>query len=660
MKILAIDDTPDNLTALRAVLSDRLPESTVLTTKSGSRGLELALSEDPDVILLDIVMPEMDGYEVCRRLKDSERMKAIPVLFLTAQRADRDSRVKALEMGAEGFLAKPFDEVELVAQILAMAKIKTANQLQTMEKARLEELVAERTRELRLELSRRKVADAERERFMAAIEQAGETIMILGLDGIIQYVNPSFEQLTQYTRDDVLGQPFDILKSGEQDRALYDSIWKTVSSGATWSGTIVNRRKDGVLYTEEATISPVLNAMGKIVNYVAVKRDITEHLRLSEQLHQAQKMESVGRLAGGVAHDFNNMLGVILGHAEMAMEQIDRSHVLFGDLMEIRKAAERSAVLTRQLLAFARRQTSSPKLLDVNETLDGMLKMLRRLIGEDIDLAWLPGRNIWTIKIDPSQIDQILANLCVNARDAITGVGKITIQTENTCFDKAGSSEHPELMPGEFVAITVSDDGCGMDKKTLEHIFEPFFTTKEVGKGTGLGLATVYGIVKQNQGFIEVFSEPGRGTRFKIYLPRTEEQTKEKSPARLKRDLRGKETVLLVEDEEPMLALGRTILQRHGYEVLATRSPAEALEMAKHHPGPIHLLITDVVMPEMNGKDLRDRLVEVKPGFKNIFMSGYTADVIAHHGILDANVNFLQKPFSIHNLVERVREVLDA
>ena len=418
------------------------------------------------------------------------------------------------------------------------------------------------------------------------------------------------------------------------------------------------------LYQQRAELAKRKNELEKLVERLEKeiferKKAEEEKARLESQLRRAQKMESVGRLAGGVAHDFNNMLGIILGHTEMAMEEIDQEHKLFADFEEIRKAALRSADLTRQLLAYARKQTVSPKVLDLNETVEGMLTMLRSLIGEDIDLAWLPDNNLWPVKVDPSQIDQILANLCVNARDAIEGAGKITIETGTAVFDKDHCSRYPGFVPGEFVMFAVSDNGSGMNKETMDNIFEPFFTTKGVGEGTGLGLATVYGIVKQNNGFINVYSEPGRGTTFKIYLPRAEKQAAEKPLVDLKKDLRGKETVLMVEDEEPLLALGRTILLRHGYEVLAAKSPAEALGIVESYPGSIHLLITDVVMPGMNGKDLRDRLAEVKPGFKSVFMSGYTANVIAHHGIVEEGVDFLQKPFSVQALLEKVRNVLD-
>ncbi len=371
-------------------------------------------------------------------------------------------------------------------------------------------------------------------------------------------------------------------------------------------------------------------------------------------------MESVGRLAGGVAHDFNNMLGVILGHADLAMDQIDPAQPLYDDLLEIQKAAQRSADLTRQLLAFARRQTVAPRVLNLNDTVGGMLKMLKRLIGEDIDLAWEPDLRLGLVRIDPSQIDQILANLCVNARDAIVGVGKVTIETKNAVFDDSYCAEHGDFIPGEYVMLAVSDDGCGMDQETLAHIFEPFYTGKEVGQGTGLGLATVYGIVKQNEGFINVYSEPGQGSSFKIYFPRftgDEEERKPESKKEAPRSLG--ETLLLVEDEAGILNLGKTMLERLGYTVLTAATPAEAIRQAERHEGEIQLLITDVVMPMMNGRELEQRIRAIQPGIKSLFMSGYTANVIAHQGVLDEGVFFLQKPFSIHDLAAKVREALE-
>lgn len=382
---------------------------------------------------------------------------------------------------------------------------------------------------------------------------------------------------------------------------------------------------------------------------------------LEGQLIQAQKMESVGRLAGGVAHDYNNMLSVIIGYAELAMEKVDPNDPLYADLVEILSAAKRSTNITRQLLAFARQQTIAPIVLDLNDTVESMLKMLRRLIGEDIDLAWLPGADVWPVKIDPAQVDQILANLCVNARDAIAGVGKVTIETKNSSFDEAYCADHKGFAPGEYVLLAVSDDGRGIAPETLDKIFEPFFTTKGLGKGTGLGLATVYGIVKQNNGFINVYSEPENGTTIKIYLPRHTGQTVAAHPeiAEESPSSRG-ETVLLVEDDGSILKLGRTILESLGYTVLTAATPGEAMHLAKKHAGEIHLLVTDVVMPEMNGRDLANQLQSLCPDLKVLFMSGYTANVIAHRGVLEEGVCFMPKPFSQKDLAVKVREALDS
>jgi len=397
---------------------------------------------------------------------------------------------------------------------------------------------------------------------------------------------------------------------------------------------------------------------GRLVR-LQIGTDITDLLSMEAQLRQAQKMESVGRLAGGVAHDFNNMLGVILGHAELAMEELDQHHPIFNDLQQIHQAANRSTNITRQLLAFARQQIVSPKVIDLNETVADMLKMLLRLIGEDIDFAWLPGKQLWPIKIDPSQIDQILANLCVNARDAIAGVGKITVETESCKLDEEYCSALAGSVPGQYVKLDVSDNGSGMDKETMPKIFEPFFTTKGVNEGTGLGLATVYGIVKQNNGFVNVYSEQGQGTTFSIYLPRymgnpnTEESDITAEPAKC-----GNETILLIEDDPSILNMTTTMLQRLGHTVLAAGTPSGAIRLADEHSGKIHLVLTDVIMPEMNGRILTEKLMVNRPELICLFMSGYTANVISTHGVLDNGVNFIQKPFAKRELATKIRQAL--
>lgn len=426
-------------------------------------------------------------------------------------------------------------------------------------------------------------------------------------------------------------------------------------------------RPDGTVRHIKGNAIVIRDEGGTAVRMIGVNADVTdivlaeaEKCRLEAQLHQSQKMESIGRLAGGVAHDFNNMLSIILGHAELGLMRLEPAHPVRADFTEISKTAQRSADLTRQLLAFARRQTIAPMVLDLNEATASLLKMLHRLIGEDIHLEWHPAAELWKVNVDPTQIDQILANLCVNARDAIEDTGKITIETANGSYDEEYCAVNPGFVPGDYVLLVVSDDGCGMDKETQAHIFEPFFTTKAPGEGTGLGLAMVYGIVRQNNGFVNVYSEPGQGTTFKIYLPRhagAVGQDEKKAPA--SSPSHGQECILLVEDEAGILTMVKALLEKFGYSVLTAGTPNKAITLAKAYGGVISLLLTDVVMPEMNGKELANKLRGLGLVQKSLFMSGYTANVIAHHGVLDKGVDFISKPFSAQELAVKVREVLD-
>lgn len=426
--------------------------------------------------------------------------------------------------------------------------------------------------------------------------------------------------------------------------------------------------KEGNLVWARLNLSLARDRHGQPLFFISQIQDITkrkkaerEEAELRDQLMQAQKMETVGRLAGGVAHDFNNMLGVIIGYSELAIADTEPENPRRDDLKEILKAAQRARGITKQLLAFARRQTIAPQVLDLNVAVEDILKMLRRLIGENIALAWTPAAELWPVKLDPAQVDQLLTNLCVNARDAIPDVGHITVETKNIVFDEAYCATHAGFVPGEFVMLAVSDDGHGMDREIRDQIFEPFFSTKPLGKGTGLGLSTVYGIVKQNGGFINVYSEPEEGTTFGLYMPRHVGETVKLWKQRTADIPYGQgETILVVEDDGLLLKLTRKMLEGLGYAVLTAGRPSDAMQLVEERAGRIHLLITDVVMPEMNGKELAERLHGSYPAIKCLFMSGYTANVIAHHGILEAGVHFIEKPASRKDLADKIREVLES
>jgi PAS domain S-box-containing protein len=483
-------------------------------------------------------------------------------------------------------------------------------------------------------------------------------------DGKFIYVNAAGSKILGFEPGELIGRTLqDVNPMATAERMKV--VWENLRKEGLHRSESIHRRKDGSEFSVEI-ITSYVQFGGKEYAY-GFARDMTEQklaeeetARLTGQLQQAQKMESVGRLAGGVAHDFNNMLGVILGYSELALEKVDPSSSLHGDLVNIQTAAQRSADLTRQMLAFARKQTVAPKVLHLNETVSGMLKMVKRLIGEDVNLDWRPGENLWPVRVDPTQIDQILANLCVNARDAIADVGTITIATGTKVVSAAGAALSTGASPGDYVWLAVGDNGCGMDQATQAHVFEPFFTTKEVGKGTGLGLATVYGIVKQNDGFIDLRSELGQGTVLTIFLPRHAGKAEQDRIDAAAWGQPGRETILLVEDEAPLLEVTQRMLEKRGYKVVCASTPGQAIQLAREHAGNIDLLITDVVMPEMNGRDLAKNILALYPRTKRLFMSGYTANVIAHQGVLDEGVFFLPKPFSASDLAAMVRRVLDA
>jgi len=637
IRVLYVDDYPLDRELVRDAL-EREQNDFSLTLATSRADFETRLAEGSyDLVLSDFNILGFEGLQVLEAVHAVD--PRLPVVIVTGTGSE-EVAVEAMKRGAADYIIKTPSHIQrLPYTIRSVLEMK------------------------RLEASRDR-AEQERDRlFNYSLDLFG----IAAFDGRIIQVNPAWEKILGWTSDDLAAKPWRAFVHPD-DVAASSRVAERLLAGETVLGFESRYGcKDGSFKWISWNVYPL--AKEKLIFIVA--RDITdrkqaeeERERLQAQLIQAQKMETIGRLAGGVAHDFNNMLGVILGHAELAMEDVGVTQAVYSSLQEIRKAAQRSADLTRQLLAFARKQTINPQVLELNETVTGMLKMLQRLIGENIELVWRTEPDVWPVKMDPTQLDQILVNLCVNARDAIAGVGEVVIEARNITFGEAYYAAQMGVAPGEYVLLSVSDNGCGMDQATQNHLFEPFFTTKGVGKGTGLGLATVYGVVKQNSGYIGVRSEPGKGTTFDIYLPRYAGRSAQAAKGSVEQAAaRGQETVLLVEDEPTILRIAQIMLQRSGYHALTASTPSEAVRVAEEQSvagqSDIHLLITDMVMPEMNGCDLARKLQTLCPRIKTLFMSGYAGDMIDQQGAIHRAAGFIQKPFSFQALTAKVREVLD-
>ena len=516
------------------------------------------------------------------------------------------------------------------------------------------------------DLSELRKVDERVAKLSRAVEDSPVSVVITGRDGSIEYVNRKFTAATGYEASEVLGKNPRFLKSGATPQGVYEDLWRTIAAGGEWRGELQNKRKNGEFFWEDASISGIRNEDGQITHYVAVKEDITQRKRAEEALHQSQqqllqsqKMEAIGRLAGGIAHDFNNLLNVIQGYAELLLKALSPEGDARAKVEQILKATDRAAGLTRQLLAFSRKQVLAPRVLNLEAIVADTEIMLRRVIGEDVELTVSRHPPLGHVKADPSQIEQVLLNLAVNARDAMPNGGTLTIELANADLDEAYAATHEPVVPGRYVMLAVSDTGIGMDAETRSHVFEPFFTTKERGKGTGLGLATAYGIVKQSDGFIWVYSELGHGSTFKVYLPRIEGKAEHPAVATKATAPKGAgETILLVEDEPSVRELVQELLEANGYAVVSAANAADGLAAVGRHPGPIHLLLTDVVMPGLSGRELAERLKPLRPETKVLFMSGYTNDAISHHGILEPGVQYVQKPFTEATLAEAVRRTL--
>jgi two-component system cell cycle sensor histidine kinase/response regulator CckA len=558
---------------------------------------------------------------------------SIPFILLTED-ADEKNLAEIIESGNWNCVAKSqLDGATLVRTIRSTLAIHTLQQEQ------------QNAQELLRKLS-------------GAVEQSADTVLITDREGKIEYVNPAFETLTGYSRGEACGKTPRILKSGEQCPETYQEMWKTLLAGNVYRGILVNRKKSGDLYYVEESISPVRDCDGRITHFISNGRDLTERLRLEAQLLQAQKMDAIGRLAGGVAHDFNNLLTIITSYSELALDAVPPDSGLEGKIHEILLAARRAAELTRQLLAFSRKQPQALRVVEVNQVVSSIAKMLPRLIGEDIEFTFVPGAHLAQVRIDPIQLEQVLMNLAANARDAMPEGGHLRIETSDILLNGDYIHGKPAVIPmGHYALITVTDDGCGIPREDLPHIFEPFYTTKPSGRGTGLGLATVYGIVKQNRGFIWVYSEPGSGSVFKIYFPSVVGRSAQGEPGNTRPEPvpGGSETILLVEDEPAVRESTAEFLRLRGYKIIEAKDGLDALDAASKHAGPIDLVVTDVVMPNMSGGEFAKALEQLRPQTKFLFVSGYAGQTILDHKVVDLESNFLQKPYTLRQLATKMR-----
>ncbi|HLJ93597.1 MAG TPA: response regulator [Gemmataceae bacterium] len=632
-KILLVDDQDANLRLLERIL--RQGGYSCSRSLSDSRQtLSVCREFSPDLILLDLMMPHLDGVAVIKQLEPLTQGTYLPILILTADVA-AESKWRALAAGAKDFLTKPLDAVDVLLRIKNHLETRSVyQQLQQWADRRIQEQ-----------------ADL--------LDQANDAILVTNPDDRIRYWNRGAERLYGWTAEEVLGEDAGSLLGGRPMPDQEEAKQKMAADG-NWTGELRQVTREGRHIVVASRWTQVRDEEGTAKGQLIINTDITAKKELEVQLAQAQRLEAIGVLAGGVAHDFNNLLTIIIGYSEMALGGLSTEAPTHGLVQEIRKAGQCAATLTRQLLAFSRRQVLAPVVLDLNALVQETEKMLGRLIGEDILLSTQLDPDLKRVKADPGQIEQVLMNLVVNARDAMPTGGQLTISTRNAEVDGTLGRRSGDRQRGPHVALMVRDTGCGMDEATQARIFEPFFTTKALGKGTGLGLATVYGIVKQSGGFIEVTSQRGQGATFELYLPALMSEAAPERPSQAGQLLlpHGTGTLLLVEDEDRLRSLESYVLRSAGYTVLEARDGEEALQVCEHHLGELDLLVTDVVMPKMSGRQLAEKVAVLRPGLRILYMSGYTDDTMVRHGVSEATLAFLQKPFTPSVLVRKIHEML--
>jgi len=676
---MVVDDTPASLHLLARILSAE--GYTVRPARSGRVAVASALNDPPDLILLDVTMPEMDGFQACARFKADERTRLIPVIFVSA-RDESEAVVKGFSVGGVDYITKPFRSSEVLARVRTHLALRSLQELLEAQNVRLqqeirereqvegelrrhkihlEELVAESTADLRTINEELRLEIEERKRLATAIEQAAEGIVVADIEGIIRYVNPAFERMTGYHRSEIIGRSVHDFNGDEREEPFCQETRDALRQGVTWSGRARNRRRDGTPYETEVAISPVRDESGAIIDYVSIHRDITHEVRLESELRQAQKMEAIGTLAGGIAHDFNNILMAICGYTEMAMQRFPEGSPGRRNLDQVLTASHRAADLVSQILAFSRQAEHERKPVNIVPLVKETLKLLRSSlpstieIRQEISIAEKGG----IILADPTQVHQVLMNLCTNSAHAMRAKGGVlTVKLSNIVVDSAAVSRHPRLKPGAHVCLTVSDTGHGVAPAILERIFDPYFTTKEPGKGTGLGLAVVQGIVKSYGGAISVYSELGLGTSFDVFIPRTGEEIAADSMAAEPLP-GGTERILFVDDEGSLVELGKDMLESLGYAVTTRTSGVEARETFRAAPEAFDLVITDMTMPTVTGMDLAGEILAVRPHLPIILCTGFS-EMIDGRQAKEAGIReFVMKPYQLAILARAVRKALD-
>jgi two-component system, cell cycle sensor histidine kinase and response regulator CckA len=655
MKVLVVDDNALNRKLLRVTLTTGGHETA--EAADGLEALERLAEGGFDAVISDILMPRMDGYRLCYEMRRDEDYRHLPIIiYSSTYLSDADEHL-ALDVGADRFIRKPAGADTILGALTEMKRVtRPRNPPAPLQE---HQILKEYSEGLVRKLEERNYElEASDQRYRALFELSPLPMWVYDPETLaIQAVNAAAVEHYGYARDELLAMTLKDVRPEEEIPRLLAADRSV--PGRRAAGIWKHRKKDGSLIDVDVYTHEVV--LGGQPLRLAVLRDVTEQRMLEEQFRQAQKMEAIGRMAAGIAHDFNNLLTVIVGYGDLLAKRVGERGPFSQELAEIRKAGERAAALTRQLLAFSRKQVLMPEVLDLNTVVTDMEKILRRVLGEDLELESVLDPGLGHVKADPSQVEQVIMNLAVNARDAMPEGGRLTLETRNVELDEDYAREHATVRPGPYVMLAVSDTGTGMDEATRSRIFEPFYTTKEPGKGTGLGLSTTYGIVKQSGGSIWVYSELGHGTTFKIYLPRVEEPLAPEThaaPAGAAKAPTGYETVLVAEDDDAIRLLARLALERHGYSVLMAKDGAEALAVTRGHRGPIQVLMTDMLMPGMSGTELAAQVAALRPELKVLFVSGYSESAILGEGELGERSAFLEKPFTTEALARKVRQLL--